>query len=152
VVPFNEVIRPLLRIVEEGIQGADRPIRFVVHGHAGELPAEIATPLSIVLVELLQNSVEHGYPIDPQDKSTTGSVIVTFERTAEVLRVVVQDDGVGFPSGFSLSTTRSLGLTIVRTLITSELGGVISTSNNNGAVVDLRLGLPFDENPPLLTN
>jgi two-component system, sensor histidine kinase PdtaS len=140
-VPFNEVIRPLLRIVEEGIQGADRPIRFVVHGHAGELPAEIATPLSIVLVELLQNSVEHGYPAQPQGKPTTGSVSVTFERTESLLRVVVQDDGVGFPDGFSLSTTRSLGLTIVRTLITSELGGVISTSSNDGAVVDLRL--PF---------
>ncbi len=146
-VPFNDIIRPLLRIVEEGIQGADRPIRFHVDGTAGELPAEIATPLSIVLVELLQNAVEHGYPrTHTDDRARHGVVSVRFDRSDDhqpepQLRVVVHDDGVGFPAGFSLSTTRSLGLTIVRTLVTSELGGLISTTNHNGAVVDLRLPL-----------
>jgi two-component system, sensor histidine kinase PdtaS len=139
-VPFNEVIRPLVRIVEEGLQAADRPVRFHVEGHAGELSAEIATPLAIVLVELLQNAVEHGYPT-AFGVGTRGTVNVRFDRTADQLRVAISDDGVGFPVGFSLSTTKSLGLTIVRTLITSELSGLISTTNNSGAVVDLRIPL-----------
>jgi two-component system, sensor histidine kinase PdtaS len=150
-VPFNEVIRPLVRIVEEGLQAADRPVRFQVEGLAGELPAEIATPLAIVLVELLQNAVEHGYPSsagnEAQSKGHRGTVEVRFTRTEDQLRVTVADDGVGFPSGFSLSTTKSLGLTIVRTLITSELSGMISTTNNNGAIVDLRIPLTKEASP-----
>jgi two-component system, sensor histidine kinase PdtaS len=166
-VPFNDVIRPLVRVVEEGLQESghgSRPVRFSIEGSAGELPAEIATPLSIVLVELLQNAVEHGYPaeISGSDKGSDkgGSVRVRFDRTAghePQLRVVVRDDGCGFPPGFSLSSPSagasraSLGLTIVRTLITSELGGVISTHNEErtspsgvaggGAVVEIRIPL-----------
>jgi two-component system, sensor histidine kinase PdtaS len=138
-VPFNEVIKPLVRIVEEGLQGADRPVRFQIEGLAGELPAEIATPLAIVLVELLQNAVEHGYP--QQTGNYRGTVTVRFGRIDDQLRVTISDDGVGFPPGFSLSTSKSLGLTIVRTLITSELAGVISTTTDGGAVVDLRIPL-----------
>ncbi len=164
-VPFNDVIRPLVRVVEEGLQESghgSRPVRFSIEGSAGELPAEIATPLSIVLVELLQNAVEHGYPPVPETNQSDkgGSVRVRFDRTAGLdpqLRVVVRDDGCGFPPGFSLSSPSagasraSLGLTIVRTLITSELGGVISTHNEEptspsgvaggGAVVEIRIPL-----------
>ncbi len=168
-VPFNEVIKPLVRVVEEGLQESGygaRPVRFVVEGSAGELPAEIATPLSIVLVELLQNAVEHGYPgtaTNSPDRdqvrghashSHGGLVRMRFDRTTGAepqLRVVVRDDGRGFPPGFSLSSASAgagLGLTIVRTLITSELGGVISTYNDDrpgttgdggGAVVEIRI-------------
>ncbi len=174
-VPFNDVIRPLVRVVEEGLQESghgSRPVRFSIEGSAGELPAEIATPLSIVLVELLQNAVEHGYPAPALPGSGTpssgasggfggGAVRVRFDRIGGAepqLRVVVRDDGRGFPPGFSLSSPTagaSLGLTIVRTLITSELGGVISTYNDNrppaagsstgvpggGAVVEIRIPL-----------
>ena len=132
--PFDEIIRPLVRIVEEGLQPAERPVRFTVTGAIGDLPAEIATPLAVVLVELLQNAVEHGYP-----QGQGGSVEVRLEHRPGELRVVVRDDGVGFPPLFSLSSTSSLGLTIVRTLITSELGGVIAAHNDHGAVVELRL-------------
>ena len=133
-VPFDEIIRPLVRIVEEGIQPAERPVRFEVVGALGDLPAETATPLAVVLVELLQNAVEHGYP-----PGRGGEVTVRLEHVGDELRVVVSDDGAGFPPGFTLATADSLGLTIVRTLVTSELGGVIATRNEVGAVVELRL-------------
>jgi two-component system, sensor histidine kinase PdtaS len=144
-VPFNDVIRPLVRIVEEGLQVSERPVRFVIEGAAGELPPEIATPLAVVLVELLQNAVEHAYG------PTGGEVRVRFDRlllphddqgrAKEQLTVRIADKGSGFPPGFSLSTNTSLGLTIVRTLIASELGGVISTTNDGGAIVELRIPL-----------
>jgi two-component system, sensor histidine kinase PdtaS len=100
----------------------------------GDLPAEIATPLAVVLVELLQNAVEHGFP-----DGRVGRVRVEMGNEGGELRAVVADNGVGFPDGFSLTAADSLGLTIVRTLITSELGGVIATRNDGGAVVEVRV-------------
>ncbi len=134
-VPFDDVVRPLVRLVEEGLQTSDRPVRFLLEGELGDLPPETATPLAVVLVELLQNAVEHAYPAD------TGDAIVRVQMTStdRELRIVVRDRGVGFPAGFSLSGSGSLGLTIVRTLVTSELGGVIATRNDGGAVVELRI-------------
>jgi two-component sensor histidine kinase len=42
------------------------------------------------------------------------------------LSVTVVDDGAGLPEGFSLDTAPGLGLSIVRTLVTTELGGAIT--------------------------
>ena len=55
-VAFIEIVRPLLRLAEEGLQSPDRPVRFSVKGDGGKLPAIVATPLSVVLTELLQNA------------------------------------------------------------------------------------------------
>jgi two-component sensor histidine kinase len=61
-IAFIEIVRPLLRLAEEGLQSPDRPVRFTVSGDGGRIPANTATPLSVVLTELLQNAVDHGFP------------------------------------------------------------------------------------------
>src|SRR6266699_327318 len=62
VVAFNEIVRPLARLVEETSSSDDHTIRFRVEGDAGELPGEVATPLAVVLNELMQNAVDHAFP------------------------------------------------------------------------------------------
>src|SRR5436853_1239576 len=63
-VEFNEIVRPLARMVEEGLLSPDHPVRITVDGDAGELRAEVATPLAVVLTDLLQNAVQHAFPED----------------------------------------------------------------------------------------
>jgi two-component sensor histidine kinase len=120
-VTFLEIVRPLLRLAEEGLQSPDRPIRFAVLGDGGRIPARIATPLSVVLTELLQNAVDHGFP----EGSGGGSVIVRLDNRGDRLGLLVIDDGRGVESGFRLDDAKGLGLSIVRTLVTTELNGTI---------------------------
>ncbi len=120
-VTFIEIVRPLLRLAEEGLQSPDRPVRFAVQGDGGRIPAAIATPLSVVLTELLQNAVEHGFP----EGSGGGSVVVQLDNDGEELRLSVVDDGRGVDPGFKLDSATGLGLSIVRTLVTTELNGSI---------------------------
>jgi two-component sensor histidine kinase len=120
-VTFMEIVRPLLRLAEEGLQSIDRPVRFTLQGDGGRIPAAIATPLSVVLTELLQNAVDHGFPED----SEGGSVIVQLENGGHELRLCVVDDGRGVAAGFRLEDATGLGLSIVRTLVTTELDGSI---------------------------
>jgi two-component sensor histidine kinase len=77
----------------------------------------------MVLTELLQNAVEHGYAGGAVTAS--GRVVVTARRIVGRLHVVVEDDGGGLPDDFDLDTSTQLGLSIVRTLVESELGGVL---------------------------
>jgi signal transduction histidine kinase len=63
--------------------------------------------------------------------------------------VTVTDNGAGFPAGFDLESTTSvglgLGLQIVRTLVISELGGTLDISarpGGDGTSVKLDLPLP----------
>ena len=53
------------------------------------------------------------------------------------------DDGVGLPPGFSLDASSGLGLSIVQTLVTSELGGSIEMHDDAGGTgVTLRVPIP----------
>ena len=121
-VAFIEIVRPLLRLAEEGYQSPDRPVRFTVQGDGGKLPATVATPLSVVLTELLQNAVDHEFPIG----SGGGQVKVVLSNEAGTLTIRVIDDGLGVPADFAIDQANGLGLTIVRTLVTTELGGTIT--------------------------
>jgi len=120
-VAFIEIVRPLMRLAEEGLQSPDRPVRFTVQGDGGRLPATVATPLSVVLTELLQNAVDHGFP----EGSDGGSVVVSLGGDDEFVHVSVVNDGRGLDPDFSLDGATGLGLSIVRTLVTTELNGTI---------------------------
>ena len=120
-VTFLEIVRPLLRLAEEGLQSPDRPVRFAVQGDGGRIPAAIASPLSVVLTELLQNAVDHGFP----EGSSGGSVVVRIHNRGGELGLSVIDDGRGVDAGFKLEHATGLGLSIVRTLVTTELNGRI---------------------------
>lgn len=120
-VAFVDIVRPLLRLSEEGLQSQDRPIRFTVQGDGGRLPTTVATPLSVVLIELLQNAIDHGFP----EGSAGGDVVVQLSRTPGMLSISVVNDGVGLDPTFELNRATGLGLSIVRTLVTTELGGTI---------------------------
>ncbi|MFM7338221.1 MAG: sensor histidine kinase, partial [Actinomycetota bacterium] len=121
-ISFIEIVRPLLRLVEEGLQSTDRPVGFRVVGDAGRLPATVATPLSVVILELLQNAVDHGFP----EGSEGGSVLVVLDAGEDSsLRVKVIDNGRGLSPDFEITRATGLGLSIVRTLVTTELAGTI---------------------------
>jgi two-component system, sensor histidine kinase PdtaS len=137
-VPFDEIVRPLVRMVEESIVSPDQPIRITVEGSLGDLPPETATPLSVTLTELIQNAVEHGFPATRTPRRD-GHVHIRLASTADELSVEVRDDGVGLPDGFSLGASKSLGLSIVRTLVMSELGGAIAFRSDGGTVAQLRI-------------
>ncbi|HEX3946681.1 MAG TPA: ATP-binding protein, partial [Acidimicrobiales bacterium] len=52
-------------------------------------------------------------------------VVVTLQQRDVQLWVTVRDDGRGLPEGFDIERTDSLGLSIVRDLVVSQLGGSI---------------------------
>ena len=88
------------------------------------LPSEVANTLAMVLTELLQNAVEHGYVgVCSESSETLGEIEVAVDVRVGRMHVTVEDDGRGLPEGFSLEGSTNLGLSIVRTLVESELGG-----------------------------
>jgi two-component sensor histidine kinase len=68
-------------------------------------------------------------------------VNVVLRNDGEELEVQVHDNGIGWPEDFSIDRSDSLGLSIVRSLVTSQLGGTLSQSNHSGAVAELRIPL-----------
>ncbi|WP_279235750.1 PAS domain-containing sensor histidine kinase [Nocardioides sp. SR21] len=141
-VDFDEIVDPLGRMVTDVSDQGGR-IRVRRDGAFGELPSESATALAMVLTELLQNAVEHGY--DPGEPELAGEIVLTVRRIVGRLHVTVDDDGKGLPEGFDLDGSTNLGLSIVRTLVESELGGQLELGPvPSGAGTRAALDVPID--------
>jgi two-component sensor histidine kinase len=125
----------------EDLGSTERPVRITCTGEAGDVQASVATPLAVVVTELLQNAAEHAYPLDRPLPVPAIQVDVRLERDDAELRLVVRDNGAGLPDGFRIENTVSLGLSIVRGLVGTQLGGTISMSNDDGTVVELVIPL-----------
>jgi two-component sensor histidine kinase len=120
------------------VAGPDYTVRIGREGTFGVLPSETATPLAMVLNELLLNAVEHGFV--PGDE---GSVTMTVHRFRKQLHVTVADTGKGLPEGFRLEGSERLGLQIVRTLITGELRGTLELRDRSGGGTEAVLVVPL---------
>jgi len=105
-------------------------------GSFGTLTAEVATPLAMVLTEVLQNAVQHGFA------GGAGAITVTAHRPGGRLRVTVDDDGAGLPPGFDVAGSTSLGLSIVRTLVESELDGRLEVGRGPAGGTRVTLDVP----------
>ncbi|MFD4469047.1 sensor histidine kinase [Rhodococcus sp. NPDC058505] len=116
-VNLDEVVDRLVPIMAD-VAAVNSTVQIRREGSFGVFPAERATPLVMVLTELVQNAIEHGY-----EPGQDGTVTLRATRSARWLDVVIHDDGTGLPDGFSLERSESLGLQIVRTLVSAELGG-----------------------------
>lgn len=139
VVRFDDIVRPLARLVEETSAGPEYRIEFSVEGDVGDLPGELATPLAVVLNELMQNAVDHAFPPGDATDLIVGSVIVAMSRDGDELVVDVIDDGIGLPPGFDLAENAGLGLSIVQTLVTTEMAGAIDLRDDHGTCVRIRV-------------
>lgn len=121
-VDFDTVADQLLALVSEvGAHAGSVGLRRT--GSFGTLSSEAATPMAMVLTEVLQNAMEHGFP---EGRSGTVEVIAAAGSGTDDGDLVIQvrDDGIGLPDAFDAEASTSLGLSIVRTLV-AELGGTL---------------------------
>ncbi|WP_338088756.1 sensor histidine kinase [Nocardioides daphniae] len=132
-VEFDEIADRLARMVSD-VSATGHRVEIRREGSFGDLSSEVATALAMVVTEVLQNAVEHGYPTDEDQVASaddavepaTGLIVLSVRQVRDRLEVEVVDDGVGLPDGFDLVGSTNLGLSIVRTLVESELGGHIT--------------------------
>ena len=135
-VDFDDVADRLRAMVGD-VSSADGHVRTARQGSFGVLTGEVATPLAMVLTELLQNAVEHGL------RGRTGTVTLRARRVGDGLWVDVEDTGPGLPAGFDLANG-TLGLSIVRALVEGELYGELThgATPDGGARMSLHIPLP----------
>lgn len=134
-VEFDDVLD---RLVTHALELSPRMGQLNIErsGKLGQLDSRIATPLALVITELIHNALEHGL-------SESGSKLnIELNRSANLATITIADDGVGLPQGFSLAQSSNLGLQIVRTLTENELRGEIVLENSTRGT-QARLNFPL---------
>jgi two-component sensor histidine kinase len=109
--------------------GPNRKIKFEVRGEDVGLNMTQATQLALVLNELIQNAVEHGF----QD-SAEGEIHINVEQSQEQVSVWVSNSGDPLPPDFDPAIASHLGLKIVDNLARG-LGGRFKLNNILGWTV-----------------
>jgi two-component sensor histidine kinase len=120
------------RIVNQSRQVSAAPgarLTFAVEGPAIYLPSQQATACALVVNELIQNAVEHGF-----EKKRHGRISVRLADGGDKVGVEVMDDGDPLPADFDLDKPSSLGLQIVRSLVEGDLHGELKVENQEGEV------------------
>lgn len=135
-VDFDELIDRQFRLSAEVATPTQR-VSTERRGKFGELPSDFATPLALVINELVTNAVEHGLA------GREGTVWLSADRQrrtdgTEILSVTVADNGAGRSPD---NGKEGLGIQIVRTLVSSELDGAIEWSDRQGGGTAVRIDM-----------
>ncbi|WP_028984865.1 sensor histidine kinase [Sporichthya polymorpha] len=139
---FDEVVDRVLAMLSDvsSVEAGLLPRR---EGEFGTVAGELATPLSMVLTELLQNALEHGILPGSQVLVVRARRTPNEDGPGETLYVEVDDDGRGLPPDFDPVSSSNLGLQIVRTLVTGELSGDLEIGARPGGGTRVALTIPL---------
>ena len=110
-------------------------IRMTLQGDDFSLPPQQATSCALVINELLQNAVEHGF-----ETKNEGTIEVTLRDENGLMVIEVVDNGQGLHPNFDIDRDGSLGLQIVQTLVREDLKGQFALLNTDG--VHARVAFP----------
>jgi two-component sensor histidine kinase len=127
VINIHEVATRIIEEVTHGTLDPSKDIKIMLEGVPQlNLPGEEATSCALIINELLQNAVEHGY----RDRDS-GTIRVRLDETDDSMVAEICDDGAGLPEGFSLEKS-SLGLQIVNMLVREQLKGHFTLESEQG--------------------
>jgi len=122
--------------IKSAVDTGDR-VTVNVTGNSLHLPSELATATAMVLNELIQNAIEHGFGQNP-----SGNIDIDIDKQTNFLTIKICDNGCGLPEGFSIAGCAGLGLTIVDSIVREKLGGTISFVSGRGTTVVIDFPLP----------
>ncbi len=106
------------------------------------IPAPVATPLAIILYELIDNALQHAFTA----RSAANFIQISLElkpatsSTIDTLTVIVQDDGIGLPSGLNVQAAPSKGFRVINALC-GRLGGKLDVGLDSGTMISVCLPL-----------
>lgn len=149
VVDFDAVIANLLRMSVDLASAKDQHIEISYVGKFGMLPAQDATPLSLVLTELVTNCVEHGF-----ENRKEGHIQISVGRGGDNLFIVLEDDGEGIEAEADADTMSAkssgsgLGTQIVNTFVRNDFGGSIKwkPGREGGTRIEVKIKLRAVDN------
>ncbi|MCD6065529.1 MAG: hypothetical protein K0S33_355 [Bacteroidetes bacterium] len=110
----------------------EKNIAVRVHCRDIKLDIDRLVPCSLVLNELITNSVKHGLKNVNQ-----GLISIECTKTASHVQLCVSDDGKGLPADFNFTKYKSLGMRLVSGLVKQIKGEIRLRPTDTGASFEI---------------
>ena len=131
IISVKKVAEQILQATAQGILAPNKHILMKIEGIDILLPSAQATSVALILNELVQNAVEHGFG----DGMDDGDIRVSLAEDDKVITLEVSNDGTPLPETFDIRKTDSLGLQIVESLVRGDLQGRFTLTNEGTRTV-----------------
>lgn len=103
-------------------------VSFNIESESICLKMKMASPLGLIINELISNSLKHAFPGDK-----TGAISIVFKKQENKDVILsVMDNGVGISNDLDWRTSEALGLRLIRDLVEKQLGGSIELDRSSG--------------------
>ncbi|MFA6665472.1 MAG: GAF domain-containing protein [Armatimonadota bacterium] len=125
-VSIKKVAENILTATRQSLVPPGKRVEIALVGADFLLPPAKATSVALILNELVQNAVEHGFRVVDE-----GVLEVSLLEDEREITITVANNGEPLPEGFDLHKNRNLGLQIVENLVRDDLHGSFSFSSRD---------------------
>lgn len=122
-VSLREVLENLKNNITLAFSG-NRKIAITVSGEDFKVDSDVATSVSVVVNELIQNAVKYAFP-DREE----GQISIHVHQGELYSELTVEDNGVGYDA--SDQSSENFGMSIVRSFVRDKLRGDIRISSDS---------------------
>lgn len=123
----QEYITTLVQELFRSYQAYKQSITFVVKVNQSSFSIAIATPLGLIINELVSNSLKYAFT-----KMVSGQIYIGLQELNQGLfALIISDNGKGLPKSLDFRKTKTLGLQLVCRL-TKQLNGIIELDQSQG--------------------
>lgn len=117
--------------------GADSNIILSIKAADINMSVTQAIPCALGVNEILSNAYKHAF----EGISSPRISILLESKDLQTLHLNIRDNGVGIPDYVNIDTTETLGIKLIRNLITIQLKGELNIDNKNGTEIDMEFPL-----------
>ncbi len=131
-VDMQEYVEPLIESIREFYSHPNKCIEVRSDMVGIHLDTDRAIPVGLIINELLTNSLKYAF-----SERDSGLIRLSLSKTGEgTHHLQVRDDGIGFPPGFDIEKSESLGTRLISALA-EQLGGSLQITSGPGTKVDI---------------
>jgi two-component sensor histidine kinase len=138
-ISFDVYIKELAQFITKSQTPEGKKIGIEVDADPVFVVITQAIPCGLLLNELITNAMKHAF-----NGKDEGKTHIKFSKDNGTLRLLVEDTGVGLPDKFEEMKTKSLGMTLIRTL-SKQLDAKMNTQTSKGKGTKFEFTFDYEE-------
>lgn len=117
----------ITRLASMASTGYESNIKLDLNLESVLVTLETATPLGLIVNELLSNTYKYAFP-----ENQVGEIFISLRHDSNVLRMEYRDNGIGLPEKFDIHSQNTFGMVIIFTLAEHQLNGQVELRSDKG--------------------
>jgi two-component system, cell cycle sensor histidine kinase and response regulator CckA len=112
-------------------------VKITVDAKGVTLGIQQATPLGLIINEMLSNALKYGFP-----ENSHGQIMIRLKMCEpNIIEFIFSDNGIGIPKDLDWRNTESLGLKLIVLLAENQLDGTVTLDRKQGTCFIINFSL-----------